>query len=336
MNANTTAKAAKAATPKAAKAATPKAAKAATPHTHDESAMSAGRSTHMKPNTTPKAAKAAATTPAPAAKQPKAAAKAAKPATPAKAAKQPKAATPAPAAKQPKAPRLQLVPEGNRWTFEPKQISLNGIAVAASYSVTPVSGDVYAFAIMDDLPVRLHLAPSNPLYHPAFEAAMAYKAMRDAKVAKAEPAAKQPQAKPATPAKAAKQPKAKAEAKAAPAAKQPQAKPAAPAKPATPAKAAKQPKAAKAKAAPAAKQPQAGDKGWIGSEITGKGWRIVFDDATQRTRVVFDGTPSAKQKAAVEAAGFFFSSALRSWNKKLSCKAYRAAQQLAAALTALK
>ena len=98
------------------------------------------------------------------------------------------------------------------------------------------------------------------------------------------------------------------------------------------------PKAAAKAATPAkaAKQPDAADKAWIGTEITGKGWRIVFDDATQRTRVSFTGKPSAKQKAAVEAAGFYFSASLKTWNKKLTCKAYRAALALRDTLTALK
>ena len=44
---------------------------------------------------------------------------------------------------------------------------------------------------------------------------------------------------------------------------------------------------------------------------------------------------SAKQKEAVEAAGFYFSAQLGSWNKKLTCKAHRAAVALAATLTSL-
>lgn len=275
-------------------------------------------------NTTPKAA----ATKAAAAKTPKAATKAAAPATPATPVKA------APAAKQPKDKRMTIVPEGNRWTFEPKAITLDGLTFPATYSVKPQSGDVFVFAAMQGIALRLHIATGHPLYHGAFDAAMAAKAAKPA--AKAEPAAKQPSVK----APAADKAKAKASlakgkaereaAKAAPAAKQPKAKAAAPAKPATPAKAAKQPaaKAAPKAAAPAAKQPT--------GEITGKGWRIVFDDAEQRTRVCFTGKPSAKQKAAVEAAGFFWSQRLQSWNKKLTHKAARAAQALAVQLAALK
>lgn len=279
-------------------------------------------------NTTKAAAKAAAPKAVKAA-APKAAAKAA---TPAQAAKQPKTAA-APAAKQPKAKRVTVVPEGNRWTFAAKAITLDGHTFPATYSVKPQSGDVYVFAAVDGFAIRLHIAAGHALYHGAFEAAMAAKAAKAAPKAKAEPApaAKQPSVKsPAADKAKAKASLAKGKdereaAKATPAAKQPDAKPA------TPAKAAKQPKAApkaKAAAAPAAKQPT--------GDITGKGWRIVFDDAEQRTRVCFTGKPSAKQKAAVEAAGFFWSQRLQSWNKKLTRKAERAARALAAELAALK
>ena len=207
------------------------------------------------------------------------------------------------------------------WKFTPDSATVLGQRFAASYSVAK-SGDVYAYVTVDDMGIRLHIAKDTPLYHDAFDAAMTAKtaAKQPAKQAEAKAETKPAQpakqaAKAATPAKAAKQP-AKAEANpAAKAAKQP-------AKPATPAK--------------AAKQPDAADKAWIGTEITGKGWRIVFDDATQRTRVSFTGKPSAKQKAAVEAAGFYFSASLKTWNKKLTCKAYRAALALRDTLTALK
>ena len=206
---------------------------------------------------------------------------------------------------------------------------------AASYSVAK-SGDVYAFVVANDMPIRLHIAKGTPLYHAAFDAAMTAKQPAKQAEAKAEPVAEPakqvaPKAKKAAAKQPAKQAEAKPEAKPAPAAKQPKAK--APAKPV--AKAAKQPAAKAEPVAEPAKQVPAGDKGWIGTAITGKGWRIVFDDATQRTRVSFDAQPSASQKAAVEAAGFYFSAQLGSWNKKLTCKAYRAAQALAATLTAL-
>lgn len=114
-------------------------------------------------------------------------------------------------------------------------------------------------------------------------------------------------------------------------------KPAEPAKPVEtkPAPAAKQPKAATKPAEPA-KPVVPADNAWIGTVIEGKGWRIAFDEAAQRTRVIFAADPSAKQKAAIDAAGFYWSNTTKSWNKKLTRKAYRAAQALAETLNAIK
>ena len=115
------------------------------------------------------------------------------------------------------------------------------------------------------------------------------------------------------------------------------------------AKPAKAPKAAKPKAKPAPVQEapkaqapapvqdaaQAVCKAWIGSTITGKGWRIVFDGDAQRTRVIFDAKPTAAQAAAVDAARFYYSPSMGSYNKHLTCKAYKAAQALAQTLAGL-
>lgn len=70
------------------------------------------------------------------------------------------------------------------------------------------------------------------------------------------------------------------------------------------------------------------EKSFIGSTIQGKGWRILFDGEAGRTRILFDAQPTAKAKKAVEMAGFYFSALHNSWNKKLTWKAYRAAQEL--------
>ena len=77
------------------------------------------------------------------------------------------------------------------------------------------------------------------------------------------------------------------------------------------------------------------EKTFIGETITGKGWRILFDGETQRTRVLFDAAPTDAARAAVEKAGFYFSAALNSWNKKLTFKAHRAAVALSGELAAL-
>ncbi len=69
-------------------------------------------------------------------------------------------------------------------------------------------------------------------------------------------------------------------------------------------------------------------KSWAGSSIVGDGWRIVFDAVEERTRVIC-AAPTDAQKAAIEGAGFWWSPRMGSWNKKLTCKAYRAAVALA-------
>ena len=150
--------------------------------------------------------------------------------------------------------------------------------------------------------------------------------VQDAPKAQA-PAPVQADAKPAKAPKAAK-PKAKPAPVEAPKAQ-------APAPVQADAKPAKAPKAAKPKAKPAADAAQAVCKAWIGSTITGKGWRIVFDGDAQRTRVIFDAKPTAAQAAAVDAARFYYSPSMGSYNKHLTCKAYKAAQALAQTLAGL-
>ena len=163
----------------------------------------------------------------------------------------------------------------------------------------------------------------------------------DAKPAKAPKAAK-PKAKPApveapkaqAPAPVQDAPKAAKPAKAPKAAK-PKAKPA-PVQEAPKAQApAPTQDAAQAVCKPAADAAQAVCKAWIGSTITGKGWRIVFDGDAQRTRVIFDAKPTAAQAAAVDAARFYYSPSMGSYNKHLTCKAYKAAQALAQTLAGL-
>jgi len=238
------------------------------------------------------------------------------------------------------------------WKFTPASIALNGHVFGADKYAIAEKGDVYVLAKVEGVAVRIHVGKASPVYHEALEAAVA--ATKPAKQAEpkaeaaAEPAkpveakAAEPakQAKPATkrkaPAKAAKQPETKAEAK-----------PAEPAKPveAKPAKAAKQPKAKAAKpakqakpAAEPAKPVAAADNAWIGTTIEGKGWRIVFDDAAQRTRVIVDDDAPNEERLliAVADAGFYWSNTTKSWNKKLTHKAYRAAKALAQTLNALK
>jgi len=236
------------------------------------------------------------------------------------------------------------------WKFTPASIALNGHVFAADKYAIADKGDVYVLAKVEGVALRIHVGKASPVYHEALEAAVAFTQPKAEKPAEqpaepakpvetkaAEPAAKpsakaDQQAKPATkrkaPTKAAKQPKAEqpaepakpVETKAAPAAKQP--------------KATKPAKQAKPAAEPA--KPVAAADAWIGTTIEGKGWRVAFDEATQRTRVIFDADPSAKQRAAIDAAGFYWSNTTKSWNKKLTRKAYRAALALAETLNAIK
>ena len=74
------------------------------------------------------------------------------------------------------------------------------------------------------------------------------------------------------------------------------------------------------------------EKLWIGSELTGKSWRILFDGDAGKTRVIFDRVPSQGVREAVKAAGFYWSPSMKSWNKGLTWKAFRAAQALHAEL----
>ena len=75
------------------------------------------------------------------------------------------------------------------------------------------------------------------------------------------------------------------------------------------------------------------EKTFVGQSLQGKGWKIYFDGTANRTRVIFSVDPSKKAIKAVENAGFYYSSKMNSWNKKLTFKAYRAAQELAKELT---
>ena len=235
------------------------------------------------------------------------------------------------------------------WKFTPASIALNGHVFDADKYAIAEKGDVYVLAKIEGAAVRIHVGKASPVYHAALEAAVAWnKAATQPKAEK--PAETKPAAEPAKPvetkaAEPAKQAKPATKRKAtAKAAKQPEAKPAEPAKPVEtkPAKAAKQPKAAKPakQAKPAAEpaKPVPAADAWIGTTIEGKGWRIVFDDAAQRTRVIVDDDVPNEERVliAVADAGFFWSNTTKSWNKKLTRKAYRAALALADALNALK
>ena len=77
------------------------------------------------------------------------------------------------------------------------------------------------------------------------------------------------------------------------------------------------------------------EKTFIGQTIQGNGWCILFDGTTSRTRAIFRNEPSEKVKKVIADAGFYYSSVMDSYNKKLTFKAYRAAGELAKKLNKL-
>ena len=232
----------------------------------------------------------------------------------------------------------------NTWNFAPNSVTVNGQTFPASYSLAR-GGDVYVFTALraaadaPEMPVRVHISADMPMHAEAVAAAQAAK---DKPSAQDKPAPVQaapaPVDKPA-PVQAAPAPVDKP----APAKRSHKSKgirrPDVPAQPVQdePSAPAEKPATVQAVAAPVQDKPAAApmDKSWIGTTITGKGWNIAFDQQASRTRVLFQAQPTDAQKAAIENAGFYWSAQLNSWNKKLTCKAYRAAQALAVALNAL-
>ena len=248
----------------------------------------------------------------------------------------------------------------NVWTFAPDAVTVNGRSFPASYSLAR-TGDVYVFATVDadadaaEMPVRLHISATMPMHADAVAAAEAARAASKASKPAEAPAPVQEvapavEAAPAQEAAPAPVQDAPAPVQDAPAPVQdapaPVDAPAPAKKPRKPRKASKASKAAEVPApvqevapapvqdAPAPVDAPAG-KAWIGTAIQGKGWSIAFDAAAGRTRVQVEGTPTDAQRSAIEQAGFYWSAQLNSWNKKLTCKAYRAAQALASTLNAL-
>ena len=71
------------------------------------------------------------------------------------------------------------------------------------------------------------------------------------------------------------------------------------------------------------------EKDFAGESISGKGWSIVFDTGLNRTRVIVADPLRDKLSPMIENAGFYFSKAQNSWNKKLTHRAHRAALALA-------
>ena len=247
------------------------------------------------------------------------------------------------------------------WTFAPDSVTVNGYTSTARYSLAK-DATLYVFAGMltpgtDKLtPVRFALKPAQgEIYTAALSAAGLAPAPEEPAatvedVGPAEPAAPVEDVEPTEPA--------------APVEDVGPAEPAAPAEdvrpaePAAPVENVKPKRAPRKKAAPAVKadpvqaeeaapapvedvgsdepvKPAPVEKPWIGTSISGDGWKIDFDAKVERTCIRFAATPTAAQKAIVDAAGFYYRNDLKCFVKKLTCKAYRAAQSVAAGLKAI-
>lgn len=183
--------------------------------------------------------------------------------------------------------------------FTPDTVIIDGVTFPAGYSIPPHGdGSVFVFITVPsrEKPVRATIRPEDPRHAAALAAAQGYTASTS------EPAQEEPQ-------------------------EQPQEQPAEPV----------QDDQSQEEPAPDAKQARGPvpDKSWIGTSIQGNGWKIEFCPVFDRTRLIFDKVPTKEARELVKAAGFAWSPKLGSWNKRLTWKAYRAAQQLAAALSGL-
>ena len=185
-----------------------------------------------------------------------------------------------------------------RCTFTRDSLTIDGITRPAEYSVTP-AGTVFVFVAVDvdgqERKVRIKIPADDPRYAAALAAAQ-------------EPQPEPEQAADAEPEQPAQEQPADAEPEQ-PQEEQPQEEPPA-----------RDPKQARGPVP---------DKAFVGLEIKGKGWKIVFDGSYDRTRVIFKRKPSNAAREALDKHGFFWSPAMQSWNKKLTHKAFRAAQALA-------
>lgn len=208
--------------------------------------------------------------------------------------------------------------EKNMMKFKKDSITVNGKTFPCEYSVTE-SGAILVFAIVGEKAdgrkekQRIRIEEGNPHFAAAMKAAKqagAVKATKKAAAKKAEPA-----------------PEVKTETAAAPEAKTEE--PAPVLEPVKAEEPAGDPEPVKAAADPKQARGPVKEKDFIGKEITGNGWRILFDAEKERTRVIFDNTPEPAAKQAIEEARFFWSPNMGSFNKKLTFKAYRAAVKLA-------
>ena len=256
------------------------------------------------------------------------------------------------------------------YTFAPDAITCKGKTFPVEYAIQP-SGTVTAFVQLDDRRVRVRFDEGTAEYTPARAAAEAARAAWTAartaaeaapvapahadKPAEVKPAAKKPRTKKERPATIPADKRAERPETISPAeedytimskdgvviaqcshsteiydkliaAKQEERRETIPTPEVLPVTPAADPKAARA-AAP--------EKTFAGTEIVGNGWKILFDADQQRTRIIFADAPTDAAKKVLDAAGFFYSGRMQSWNKKLTFRAYRAAQFVAQELNAI-
>ena len=195
-----------------------------------------------------------------------------------------------------------------RCTFTRDRLTIDGITRPAEYSVTP-AGTVFVFVAVDvdgqERKVRIKIPADDPRYAAALAAAQEPQPEPE-QPAQEQPADVEPE-QPAQEQPADVEPEQAQEEQ--PQEEQPQEE-----------QPARDPKQARGPVP---------DKAFVGLEIKGKGWKIVFDGSYDRTRVIFKRKPSNAAREALDKHGFFWSPAMQSWNKKLTHKAFRAAQALA-------
>ena len=176
------------------------------------------------------------------------------------------------------------------YIFTAESVTYAGKSFHAGYSITP-SG---AVVIFPDGAEKIRIEKDSSYYESAYAAADAARKQRSETISDdPEPAAAEPETEP-EPAAAEPEP-------------EPEPEPA------------RDPKAARGPVP---------EKTFVGQTIRGNGWQVYFDGDLQRTRIIFDQEPTPAAKKAVQDAGFYYSGQMKSWNKKLTFKAYRAAKVL--------
>lgn len=210
----------------------------------------------------------------------------------------------------------QEVEDVSIYTFAETTLTCKGVEFPAEYNISKTDGSVLAFVILDVEPngyrhkQKIVIRPDEPEYPAALEAAKAAAA-----------SGKRPEIistgyrKISTPAGNIIE---AVQAEPEPAAAEP----------------------IQAEPEPAAVDPKQArgpipEKTFINEVIQGNGWKILFDGETNRTRVIFDKAPTEAAKEVVKNAGFYYSGIMKSWNKKLTFKAYRAAKELSGQLSKL-